>query len=230
MTPEQIQAAIAAAMAQAAAQTAPAPTDHAAELASIRAADDLNDYGPKFRSDDGSFDGQYKVQVLSMTNTPKSDGVVVTDINCRVLESTNPTVTVGTERGVALFKNTFSYKKLIKHWAQQLSEAKGHVGPFSDAFYLSLFATPSAAVGAVLDLNVRTDLEIPGQKKAWTHCIPKAPKAPITVPAAASPVPTVPAPVAAPAPAPTVAAPVAGALPPGLPPEVLALLKAQGIA
>lgn len=170
MSPAQI-AALGATTAPAAAAPAPLsfhPGGSDPLLAGIRSAPPPTSYGMSFVDDGGKYDGDYRVRIkeVSFDNTDKGKVLRTT---MTVLASNQETVPVGSEREYALFTWNKPALAETQGWLQQLSDAKGNVGPFTDAFYRECTGEANVCAGLEFDLSVFTKPQKRNPSKSFTH-------------------------------------------------------------
>lgn len=213
ISPEQFEAMIAAGLtpAQIAAMIAPAgaaaaqPLSFAAPagdplLAGIRRAPPPTQAGQSFVDDNGQFDGQYRVRVKSVDIDVKEKGKILRTI-VTVLASSNMHVSVGSDREYALFLWNPPALADAQGWLQQLSDAKGNVGQFSDQFYHDATGEKNACAGLEFDLSVFTKAQKQNKSKTFTHLRFSTPSgasivaasAPMSAPVASAAIPPKPA-------------------------------------
>lgn len=180
MTPEQIQALIAAgvppaqiaSMMSATAAPAPGPaalsSHHDPLLAGIRSAPPPTQAGVSFVDDHGKFDGNYRVRVKRVEIDIVDKGKILRSI-LEVLESSNMNVAVGSEREYPLFLWNRPALADAQGWLQLLSDAKGNVGAFTDSFYAGATGEANICAGVELMLSVFTKQQKRDSSKSFTH-------------------------------------------------------------
>lgn len=211
--------------------TTSAPAPASGLLGALRKAPDPNKSGQSFNDDNGKYDGDYAVTVKYVGTEQKKKGQICRTV-LQVDESSNALVGVGSEREYVLFLWNDPAVSEMKGWIQTLSDAKGNVGDFSDAFYLDALGEKQICAGLRFHLKTFTTPQKQNKLKQFTHHrfspisageslgIATTTATTATAPASVAPVtpPSVPG-GAAYAPAGVTATPMAGP-PPGFPPTV----------
>jgi len=180
-------------------------------LDSIRSAPDPTNYGTGWSDDNGKFDGEYDV-TISRTEERSTEKGTVFSIEMKVDASDNDHVRVGSKREHSFWGWTAASRSDLKGYVQEMSEAAGNEGDFTDEFYLGLWSEDQVGTGLRFRIAVSTAPQKRDKSKVFTK-VRIVDTLTDVKPTATTSKPSI---------------DVAAAATAGLSPEVLALLKSAG--